>query len=65
MSLFLWTITIVFAEEESETSKCDDSGYYSLFEGEEFDDRAWRQLKRMVPKYGAYDDEGKASDTNT
>mmetsp|Transcript_23846 Transcript_23846/g.57504 ORF Transcript_23846/g.57504 Transcript_23846/m.57504 type:complete len:376 (-) Transcript_23846:496-1623(-) len=52
-------------EGESQTSKCDDSGYYTLFEGREFDDRAWRQLKRMVPKYGAYDNEGEASDTNT
>lgn len=33
-------------------SRCNLKGYYTLYNGTMFDDLAWQQLVRMVPKYG-------------
>ncbi|KAL7535360.1 hypothetical protein ACHAXR_007012 [Thalassiosira sp. AJA248-18] len=40
---------------------CNNSKYYNIYNGTEFDDTAWKQLTRMVPKYRVY---GEATDTN-
>ena len=40
-----------------ETPKCDHRHRYGNYprDGDAFDDSAWRQLKRMVPKYAIFD----------
>lgn len=35
-------------------SRCQLKGYYTLYNGTIFDDAAWEQLTRMVPKYRRY-----------
>ena len=35
-------------------SRCNLKGYYTLYNGTMFDDSAWKQLKRMVPKYRTF-----------
>lgn len=37
-----------------ERPMCDNPKYYALHNGTEFEDTAWRQLTRMVPKYKKY-----------
>mmetsp|Transcript_38521 Transcript_38521/g.80730 ORF Transcript_38521/g.80730 Transcript_38521/m.80730 type:complete len:401 (-) Transcript_38521:181-1383(-) len=37
-----------------EKSRCNLKGYYTLYNGTIFDDTAWEQLMRMVPKYRRY-----------
>lgn len=37
-----------------ETPMCNNPKYYTIYNGTEFDDTAWRQLTRMVPKYRMY-----------
>jgi len=40
-----------------ENAQCNNTKYYPMVRGWRFDDTAWRQLVRMVPKYGvAYGD---------
>jgi len=41
----------IFKRYEKE-SRCNLKGYYTLYNGTMFDDLAWQQLARMVPKYG-------------
>ena len=41
-------------KQEEKVGKCNLKGYYTLYNGTIFDDSAWRQLKRMVPKYRAF-----------
>jgi len=44
------------AEGQSQTPMCGNPKYYKLFNGTEYDDLAWKQLTRMVPKYRVYDE---------
>lgn len=41
--------------ERGTTPMCNNMGYYTLYSGTVFDDTAWKQLTRMVPKYRMYD----------
>ena len=48
------------------TPFCGIKTYYGLIEDQiEFDDTAWKQLTRMVPKYRVYGDTANISLTNT
>ncbi|EJK72860.1 hypothetical protein THAOC_05561 [Thalassiosira oceanica] len=40
-----------FKSRPDGASRCNDPNYYKLYNGTVFDDAAWRQLLRMVPRY--------------
>lgn len=42
--------------KRGEIPMCKNPKYYTLVNGTEFDDAAWKQLKRMVPKYAVFDE---------